>query len=149
MSDAMKLGFTGTRQQPTDAQLRAFIRLLVELKPTVFHHGDCVGADAYAHGLVRKACPDCRIIVHPPVEPNLRYYAAGDEVLAPKTYFARNRDIVDASECVVGMPAYDCERFADGKGGTYYTLAYAEKSLDKRIIVVLPDGKLKYQWPVK
>jgi hypothetical protein len=54
----MKVGFTGTRKGMTPQQRVAFAELVITLRPTQAHHGDCVGADAeFHHG--------CKALVNP------------------------------------------------------------------------------------
>lgn len=137
----MILGFTGTRDGHTAAQLRTFARLLLELRPDTFHHGDCVGADAEAHRLVHNAVAElkigpCRIEVHPPLEDEHRAYCLGDYVHPPRTHFARNRKIVDACELLIGVSKTP-ER--SERGGTWYTIDYAKKR-GKPVRVIWPDG---------
>jgi hypothetical protein len=100
----MIIGFSGTRNGMTDRQKLKFVGKLNLLCPTEFRHGDCVGADAEAHDLVREHFPKCKIIIHPPYLERLRAFKEGDFILNAKDYLVRNRDIVYASECLVATP---------------------------------------------
>lgn len=69
----LRVGFTGTRHGMTPAQTETFVATLRELEASLgplaeFHHGDCVGADAEAHCLVRLHFRECYIILHPPID---------------------------------------------------------------------------------
>jgi hypothetical protein len=91
----------------TDRQKETFRQVLAKYGPTEFHHGDCLGADAVAHAIVRSWRPTARIIIHPPSSDSLRAFCQGDAHLAPKPYLARNQDIVDECEVLVAAPKDD------------------------------------------
>ena len=74
----MRIGLTGTREGMTEQQKRSLIQLLAEYRPTEFHHGDCVGADAEAHTIVQQHCTTARIVIHPPTNPAMRAFCHGD-----------------------------------------------------------------------
>lgn len=112
-----------------------------------FHHGDCVGADAQAHQLVRSLYADPEegwfVVTHPPTDPKARawcgvveYDGPGDQ-LFPKPYLERNHAIVDATDCLIACP--------DGpereRSGTWATVRYARRR-GKRVVVIMPDGEL-------
>ncbi len=67
------------------------------------------------------------------------YVRRTDQVvwLPPKTYFARNRDIVDAADLLIATPF---NNFEEDRGGTWYTVNYARKR-KKPIVIVWPTGK--------
>lgn len=132
----MKLGFTGTRKGFTSHQAAEFRHLLDAFSPDEFHHGDCIGADAMAAAIVAARCPDCKIIVHPPVDETHRAHFDGHVILPPKTHFARNRDIVNETDGIIGIVP-EMERLE--RGGTWYTLAFAQKR-GKPLSIIWPDG---------
>lgn len=121
----MHIGFTGTRTGMSLAQarqLRAALRVAVaEHDEVVFHHGDCVGADAQAHRIALLA--GCRIVIHPPTKDVLRAFCPEGEVLVAKDYLVRNRDIVNASSIVYA--GVDGPRRP--RSGTWSTVDYALK----------------------
>lgn len=139
---SLSLGFTGTRLGMTDEQQTAFRALVSALRPTEFHHGDCVGADSEAHVIIRRYMKDQDLInlpwvhIHPPVDDAHRGWNVADTMHKPLTHFARNRKIVLACDVLVGASAGE-ERST--KGGTWYTIDYARK-LKKRVVVLWPDG---------
>jgi hypothetical protein len=137
-NNELVLGFTGTRSGMTDAQKNVFRRVILELKPTEFHHGDCVGADAEAHDIVRELLPECRIVVHPPNKNELRAFKQGDLILKEDGYLSRNRSIVLLSTILIGTP---WEETHGVSGGTWYTIDYAKK-LNKLGNIIWPDGRL-------
>jgi hypothetical protein len=50
----MKIGFTGTRKGMSQHQKEQFVLKMFELDPSEFRHGDCEGADAEAHDIIRE-----------------------------------------------------------------------------------------------
>lgn len=126
------VGFTGTRSGMTAAQKETVARKLVEWSR--LHHGDCVGADADAHAIAEAA--GLEIVIHPPVDGKLRAYCRARVVAAPKTYLARNRDIVNATDGLIATPRL---MVREDRGGTWYTIDYAVK-VGKPAWIVWPDG---------
>ncbi len=81
----------------------------------------------------------CRVIVHPPISPNLRMpYDPGATWLPAKDYLARDRDIVEATEILFATP--------DGPerdhSGTWYTVRYATGKC-RPVYICYPDGKVE------
>ncbi len=131
----MKIGFTGTRIGMTAAQKSTFQSLMRHFTPTEFHHGDCVGADADAHEMAEKYC---HIVVHPPIDSTHRARKLGRVMCQPKTYFARNRDIVNDTDRMIATPM---QAEHQDRGGTWYTIDFARKK-GKPVAVINPDGTL-------
>lgn len=160
------VGFTGTREGMTLSQwesLRDFMeRYRVQFEEhfvdgrLIFHHGDCVGADAEAHLLALETGWD--VVVHPPEDPKERAWCAssdeselanavhegmgyGDELavveLPPRPYLDRNTDIVVESAMLVACPKEVEEQL---RSGTWATVRAAER-LGRLVVVVLPDGE--------
>jgi hypothetical protein len=132
---APSLGFTGTREGMSKAQQEALRMLLRRLRPGVFHHGDCVGADEQAHHIVRRECPACRIHVHPPEDAALRAHCRGDLLHPPKAYLQRNEAIVDAADFLFAAP----EGEETNRSGTWATVRYARRR-EVATAVILPSG---------
>lgn len=130
------LGFTGTREGMTPAQIIAVDGLTMYDFHTV-HHGDCVGADAMMHAIARANGQ--WIVGHPPSDPKLRAYCTFDEMWPEKAYYTRNRDIVNSSGVLLATPK---EMEEQPKGGTWYTVGYA-RTKKKPIIIVWPNGDFK------
>lgn len=134
------LGFTGTRNGMTDFQAAVFEGLLSDLE--AFRHGSCQGADIQAARIVRKTflCP-IKIIAMPGPDddPYREKSGVDDETLPGKTHFARNRDLVDASDEIYATPATMTEQRL---GGTWYTIRYAVKT-GKRVTIIWPDGSIE------
>ena len=78
-----RLGFTGTRSGMTEAQkwqLETFLRDYASHRKNtdlVFHHGDCIGADAEAHTIAKKI--GFRVCVHPSTLTKQRAWCEADE----------------------------------------------------------------------
>lgn len=133
----MILGFTGTRDGMTEAQKDRVAHIVCVLSPTEAHHGDCVGADADFHAIVRYEDVATSIVGHPPSKPDLRAYCECDELRDPKPYLVRNADIVRESTEMVATPKEMVEQF---KGGTWFTIHEAKRQ-GRRCLIVWPDGR--------
>jgi len=120
----MRIGFTGTRKGMTAKQKDSLLRILTEYRPSEFHHGDCLGADAEAHSITQTHCTTARVIIHPPTNPAQRAFCHGDGYRVGKEYLARNRDIVDESDMLVAAPE---TREEHQRSGTWATIRYARK----------------------
>lgn len=136
---AREIGFTGSRLDPdVDVEARIGRELLDAYEPGAkFHHGCCVGRDVAAARLAKRI--GYWIVAHPPIDttmlaPEAEWFA--DEVREPKTYFARNRDIVDETTELLASPP---TRLPQAHGGTWYTIGYARKR-GKPVTLVLPGG---------
>ena len=133
----MILGITGTREGATHQQIDAFKKLILyTYLVTEFHHGDCVGVDAEGHDFARGLFD---IIIHPPENPKYRAFCQGAcEIRPEKEYKARNCDIVDECDLLIGMPK---EEFEIVRSGTWHALRYARK-MKKPCIIIWPSGKI-------
>lgn len=127
-----RVGFTGSRAGMSPGQLAALRVLLADAAE--FHHGDCVGADAQAHGIALEM--GVPIVLHPPSDARLRAYCAGAGMEMPEApYLVRNRAIVNATDILVAAP--------DGpervRSGTWATVRYA-RSAGRRVEVLAPPA---------
>jgi hypothetical protein len=122
---SMKVGFTGSREGMSRLQKEQFVLKLFELSPTEFHHGDCEGADAEAHDIVREFFPTVIIHVYPPKAKNKQAFKQGDIWYTPAPYLERDRKIVDSTECLIGAPLSDAEQL---RSGTWATIRHARKT---------------------
>lgn len=127
-------GYTGTQRGMNKRQKRIFVKSIVELNPTEFHHGDCTGGDEQAHALVREHLPDCKIVIHPPINEFKRAFCEGDVILPAKEYLDRNHDIVNASSKMYATPGENEEQL---RSGTWATYRYAKKA-GKEVKLILP-----------
>lgn len=116
----MILGVTGSRWHPSED---ARIRIMEFLSANVddiesLHHGVCVGCDEYVATLAR----DLGIVTHGHPPTNQEFMSSFVSVYTepPKSYLARNRDIVDVSDFLLAIPREDSK-------GTRYTMTYARK----------------------
>jgi hypothetical protein len=139
----MIMGFTGSRKGMNGKQVDEFRRLVLELAPTEFHHGGCVGADLQAHNVVSLVAPKCQIVVHPStletwsvVKIILRCLDKKRVELRPEEPpLERNKDIVTESDCLVVAPRSNVEIL---RSGTWSTFRYARKVGSKSIHLLLP-----------
>lgn len=137
------IGFTGTQRGMTLKQKETFKRVFTSrlAKEIVFRHGDCQGADAEAHDIVRLCDPNIRIVIHPPINELKRAFCKGDETLPQKEYLDRNHDIVDNCELLIAVPkSYKQEV----RSGTWATVRYA-KRVGKDVCVIYPNGDVGVQ----
>lgn len=135
----MKIGFTGTRSEPTFDQCNWLFKYLCDNKIDELHHGACVGADSLAH--YQAALLNILIYVHPPtdlsrVNKNILDVEGRMYVLKPKPYLVRNHDIVDSTDRLIALPK-DPETL---RSGTWSTIRYAQKK-KKPITICWPDGR--------
>ena len=143
----MKFGFTGTRIGMTEKQQEMCLSIFRDFHGAEIHHGSCVGADYEMHQAFIFA--PITIIVHPPIVTKFMAGCGGRiismsaegkttqkpvEYKTPKSYFARNRDIVEETDALIAAPSTEEE-----KGGTWYTINYA-RQLKRHIFIVLPNG---------
>lgn len=139
------VGFTGTRLGLSDAQRRTIITFLQDLGGDAIlrvHHGDCIGADAEFHEIVRML-PRTRIVKHPGPLGKFSAGCEADETREPKPNMPRNRDIVAASHVMIGAP-YENE--PQPRGGTWATIQMARAALKRgemrALYVVGREGQL-------
>jgi hypothetical protein len=120
----MRVGFTGTQEGMSQHQKEQFVLKMLELQPTEFHHGDCIGADSEAHDIVREFFPNVKIVVYPPISTKKRAFKQGDEFKKPESYITRDYKIVDAVEYLIGTPKTNEEVI---RSGTWTTIRYARR----------------------
>ena len=121
----MKIGFTGSREGMSQNQKEQFVLLMYHLKPTEFHHGDCEGADAQAHDIVREFFPHVKITVHPPISNYLRAFKKGDTMMPLDNYIPRDERIVDSTDYLIGAPKVTDHE--ERRSGSWYTIRYARR----------------------
>ena len=131
----IRVGFTGTQKGMTEFQKEKFNYHIQRIKPDEFHHGDCIGADEEAHNIVRKVLPDCRIVIHPPLNPSKRAWCVGDVYHTEREYKERNYDIVEYSDVLIATPEQPDEIL---RSGTWMTIRYARKWKVRDIIIIGP-----------
>jgi len=141
----MIIGFTGSRHEPTTEQRLWLLECLLDYPPKEFHHGCCIGSDAFAHGAA-KSCSDLGlgcIVLHPPSDPSREMeYTNWDYAnctwYPKKDYLVRNKDIVRECDMLLALP--------DGPkrphSGTWTTIGYAEQ-YGKPVLICDPLGKIK------
>lgn len=126
----------------TGEQRAVFSRLLNELMPVEFHHGDCIGADEEAHALVMQRTFRVRTVCHPPTDPSKRAFTLNDETYVKQPYLTRNREIVLCSHLLIATPA----TFLNvTRSGTWATVRFAN-SENKPVTVIYPDGSVEREY---
>lgn len=137
----MKAGFTGCQEMPTFEQIAALSHLLRFLGVTELHHGDCIGSDAEAHLAATNL--DISMCIHPPRSMRKRAFCKGAAYTYPVAeYLVLNKNIVDCTDILIGMPNTTHEK---QRSGTWSTLRYAKKR-DKPAFVIWPDGDVTKGW---
>lgn len=122
----------------TDAQkdaLRSFLETLPQ--QITFRHGDCVGADAEAHDIVREVRPEAKVIKYPSNLPDKTAGKEADEVREPNEPLQRNKDIVRDSDLVIGAPRQQKEI---PRSGTWMTLRETRRK-NKAVVTFGPNGE--------
>jgi len=134
-----RVGFTGTRHGMTPIQKLVLQTLLQEqfkggaIQP-VFHHGDCVGADAEAAAIALDI--GYKLECHPPLSNSHRAYVVSSVYHPPRPYLDRDRDIVVASEVLFVTPFQKKHVI---RSGTWTTYRYGQR-LKRHTYIIYPDG---------
>lgn len=140
----MYVGFTGTQVGMTPAQVLRVREILIVSFPDPSEmwglHGDCIGADAEFHQIVRRL--GGKIWLHPPTNPAKRAFCDYDRIETPAEYKTRNHAIVDHSEVMLATPK---EASEVQRSGTWATARYAKKQ--RELSVVYPNGELEKFYP--
>ena len=135
-------GFTGSRRSLSVRRITKLIEVMKALRTfgySTLHHGDCIGCDRTAH-LVASARP-LKIVIHPPKLGRFRAHCERIErhrvieVKPPKDYLTRNKNIIAASELLVGMPTDPRPSAEIVRSGTWATIRYARKAKKPRILL--------------
>ena len=129
----IKVGFTGTRDLTiahATRMVEAFSSCQGEFE---LHHGDCVGADEYAHTLAEIL--GWKIVIHPPDNSRLRANCESEHILEPLPYLQRNHAIVDATAYMIAAPRGP----EVVRSGTWATVRYARK-IGRRVEMIFPEG---------
>lgn len=138
------LGVTGTREGMSKVQkenIEAYIEKLLfqqEWSERILHQGQCIGVDVELAKLLKNKY-GFKIISHPPVKKDLLGICENDEVKTPKSYFVRNRNIVNSCDLLIVVPKENKHKTF---GGTWYTHDFAVSEL-KPLCVFYPNGKIE------
>lgn len=135
----MRLGFTGTQVGMSSGQQGTFLYSLRYFNPSVFIHGDCIGADADAHAMTEPWAEVCgtKIIVRPSDLDAKRAFNRNYvfKTYAPEPPLVRNRKIVHDSDILIACPRKFRE---ETRSGTWATIRYACGM--KPILIIWRDG---------
>lgn len=135
----MKIGMTGNRDGISHEAKESLKVLLMSINPSEVHHGDCVGADEAFHNICEGLID---IVIHPPTNSSNRAFCENaKEIYETKSYLARNKDIVNNSELLIGLPSSDIEYL---RSGTWSTIRFA-RTLKRPILIILPTGLVLYE----
>jgi hypothetical protein len=142
----LHVGFTGTQQGMTAEQMLALERGLAFWRDIgkydlTGHHGDCIGADAEFHAIM-KPYQTTPPVIHPPDNPSKRAFCEPySSMMPPLPYLERNRSIVRNSDRLIGCPKSFTEEL---RSGTWSTLRYALKHPGYASpFVIWPDGSIE------
>lgn len=137
----MKIGITGTSSGMSDEQKFSFETLMEQLTPDELHEGCCIGVDSEAYIYAKER--SIFTVGHPgfyaknPDDLSKRDIRQRDCMMEATNHFARNRNIVNTSDIMIGIPYK-----LDGIGGTNYTINYARTKM-KPIYIIHRDGKIE------
>jgi len=126
-----KLGFTGTRNGMSPTQRAWIASYIQENLPDKAAHGDCIGADADFHELLREFAPNCEIHIWPSTFEKMRAFCEGDVMYEPGRALERDKYIVKFSTHFVGCPPTDYEI---QRSGSWATLRMARNQLNKKLL---------------
>jgi len=130
------VGFSGSREGLTQFQLALLGLIIRRQKIAKVHHGDCVGADAMFHNLVKEL--GIWVIIHPPINPRNKAHGIANDYRKPLPYLDRNKEIVKESTILLACPKDESE---DTRSGTWQTIRYARK-LGRPTLVIFPSGEI-------
>lgn len=132
------IGFTGTQCGMTLKQQGKLIDFLETLHDDncdhqiTLRHGDGVGSDYEMHHIGKLM--GYHIVIHPPIIDTLRAFCDGDEVMTPRDYLDRNKDIVNNCDLLIAAPKENTEVL---HSGTWSTVRYA-KQLGVNVVIIEP-----------
>jgi len=140
----MVIGFTGTRRGPTPRQSDGIRRFVRAVPPSRFVHGGAPGCDTIAHHIVRAACPDICIEIHPSeIHGSTVWMPMGNcEIYPELPPLDRNRVIVSR---VYGMLAVPKSSREESRSGTWATVREARR-IGCPVIIIRPDGEIIGEW---
>lgn len=128
------IGFTGTRSGMTDLQKEATKNALIAIGPKFVIHGGCIGADEDFHRIAKEFGIHIKVYPgHSAKNGDTSFhfdYSDSDDIRESKSYFERNRYIVNDCNILLGAPYSQVET-----GGTWYTINYARKQ-NKQVIIL-------------
>ena len=78
------VGMTGTRLGMTLQQKEKFYEILEYIDGHLFHHGDCLGADAEGHDMSEEL--GYQPIIHPPTNPKNRAFKKSIYISHKRSY---------------------------------------------------------------
>lgn len=137
----MLVSFTGTRRGLTYHQVDVLYGLMKRFEKGTFHHGDCVGADAEAHEIVRRI-GGFDIDVHPcDIEKQRAFCEGASQVYDELPPLDRNKIIVNEGRVLIACPKGFSE---EKRSGTWATIRYA-RQINRTIIIIWPNGSVKYE----
>ena len=140
--DNRVVGFTGTRNGMTKAQKGAVKDLLLRLKPTMVHHGGCVGADIDFDDLCFQLKIEC--VIHPSDMKSMQgVWHIPAQLREEHPPLERNRHIVDETTLLIATPAGVNKVL---RSGTWYTIGLAQAG-GKVACIVYPDGHVEVDRP--
>jgi len=145
-------GETGTRHGATRLQVASVGWLWSRYPFEGLHDGDSVGVDEQLYHLALiMGLPEDEIVMHPPTNSKFRAWCGYDgdgmhtvTMRGTKQYHARDRDVVDESEVMVGCPQQFFEPDSRPAGGTWYTIDYA-RMRKRPLAIVWPNGLITYE----
>lgn len=136
-----RLGFTGTRLGLRSAQTSTLLKAFRFFMPSVFSHGDCVGADDEANAAI-EAWHDIigtQVIIRPCDMPEQRAWNRPESAIIypAEPPLERNKKIVMESDVLIACPGGYVEEL---RSGTWATIRYA---CDLRpTLIIWPNGKV-------
>lgn len=147
----MRIGFTGTKQGMSEKQITTLTKimrdftLLPQSLTNVFRHGDCVGADAEAHSIVKTHTNFTTIAYPAIIKSELRAFCKADTIYPPAQPLERNKVIIANSNLLIATPKEFHEVI---RSGTWFTLRQARK-VKVPFVIIWPCGGIGYTFKYK
>lgn len=135
--------FTGTRSGMKPEQKNSVKNWLKQLRPHLVIHGDCIGADAEFHDIVRElfTADECKIAAYPVLGTLCASkHEDADEVIVCKKHIERNRKMVDRGYQGSGvLIAVSPTTFELQRSGTWSTIRYA-RNMGMDMFISYPEA---------
>lgn len=137
------LGFTGTREGPTNAQREIFTKFIAsEISFERFHQGCCAGSDHWATTAIRmhRATNSRQIEIHSHRSnlPVREFWQPDDVVYEPLGPLTRNLMIIKASQLMIAISGSENEVL---RSGTWHAIRHSRKQ-KVPVWLIYPSGRV-------
>jgi hypothetical protein len=134
------LGFTGRKEGITESQIIMITNFVRIINFASAIHGDCVGADACFHDIVRKEKPRPKAYIekYPSLHTDYQANKEADFINEPMKALVRDKIMANKSNIMLATPPTEQEIL---RSGTWATVRYARASPTiRKVIIIAPNG---------